>query len=89
MLGGLVGLGNSTIVMDVIRCLAFDGLMETVSVVVKQIFRQYPVESSLAGEKEQAKEFLLQGLKEPLDLSIGLRMSDGGPYMSGVLRIQK
>jgi hypothetical protein len=32
---------------------------------------------------------VLQGLKEPLDLAIGLRMSDGGPYMSNSLRSQE
>jgi len=35
MLGGPVGFGKSTIGVNVIRCLPFDGLMEAISIVVK------------------------------------------------------
>jgi hypothetical protein len=47
-LGGLVGFGKSTIEMDVIGRLALDGLMEAVSIVVKEIFGQKSVETFFA-----------------------------------------
>jgi hypothetical protein len=62
--------------MDGIRRLAVDGFMQSISIVIEQIFGQEVIQASLAGYEEQTEELVFQRLKEPLDFSVRLRMLD-------------
>jgi len=85
-LGGLIRFGNSMIVMDAIRRLAFDGFMQSISIVIEQIFVQEANKAHLARYKEQTEKLVFQRLKEPFDFSVRLRMPDRGLDMADVRR---
>lgn len=65
---------NPLVIKDRIWGLAVQGFMKAIAIVVGEVFVQELVQAFLAGEKEQAKEFVFQRLKEPLDLAVRLRM---------------
>ncbi len=61
--------------------LSIDSLMQPELIVVKKILGQKSVEMPLASQKEKTHKLIFQRLKEPLDLAVGLRVSDRSPHV--------